>query len=279
LRSAAGLAAAAATVSVANADSVITAIGPFGQPVPNVAVICVSGGTESGLTDEQGHFALPEGCVEVECMRGGLLTARARVVEGAATCTLAEALSIRGEIRGTKGENWHRFRAMIVSTETQRIVQAASAISRSSAEPLLFSIDAPAGPYELRIVRYDKFWSCYADLGALSAGVEAVIADWREPTEVRGTVLDAEGRPFGGVLLRLVYESKGTGTLGQMRCELDDDALDVISERDGRFRALVDPTRRYRIVADDAWQPATVRLDEESGTNTPQAQLNSVAPR
>jgi hypothetical protein len=44
---------------------------------------------------------------------------------------------------------------------------------------------------------------------------------------------------------------------------MDVDALDVISERDGRFVARVDPERSYRIVADDAWQPATVHLDAE----------------
>jgi hypothetical protein len=49
----------------------------------------------------------------------------------------------------------------------------------------------------------------------------------------------------------------------KMRCEKDINALDVISERDGRFVALVDPERPYRIVADDAWQPATVQLDAE----------------
>ena len=256
----AGLAAAAVlTLAGAGTASVVTVRHRDGSHAPNVAVVCVRGASGTGLTDEQGRVSLPEGCLEVECMRGGLVTGRTRIVERAATCTVVEAAVIRGEIVGaTSGA---RYRVQAVSSVTRRAVQGAIVDSSSPVGPRRFSIEVPEGSYDLRVFRWDDYWACTSGLGSVTAGGKEVVAAWREPAEIRGIVLDAEGRPFGRVLLHVVYDE--TEPAPRTLCEIDRDALDVISERDGRFRALVDPERPYRIVADDAWQPASVRLDAE----------------
>ena len=253
-------AAVVPTLAVPGTGPVVTVLHSDGSFAPNVAVVCMQGASGTGLTDEQGRVALPEGCLEVECMRGGLVTGRATIMNGAATCTVAEAAVIRGQIRGlTGGERWYSVQA--VSSDARSVARSATADSTSPR----FRLEVPAGSYELRIFRWGDWWSCSGALGSLTAGEKEVVADWREPAEVRGIVLDPAGRPFGRVLLRVVYEDGGEAPepAGRTLCELDRNALDVISERDGRFVALVDPERAYRIVADEAWQPATVRLDAD----------------
>lgn len=257
------VAAAALTLSVAVAGTgpVVTVLHADGRLLPGVAVVCVRGGSGTGLTDEQGRVTLSEGCLEVECMHGGLVTGRARIVDGAATCTVAEAVVILGEIRGAmRGE---LYVVQAVSSERRPAPQGVPVDSGPTPGPRRFRVEVPAGSYGLRVFRWDDYWSCSADLGSLAAGEREVVVEWREPTEVRGIVLDSAGHPFGRVLLHLVYESGDMKQPDKMRCEKDINALDVISERDGRFVALVDPERPYRIVADDAWQPATVQLDAE----------------
>ena len=94
-----------------------------------------------------------------------------------------------------------------------------------------------------------------------------MVLDWREPATVHGTVLDPDGRPFGKVLLHVVYDDGDPTLASETRCEEDRLALDPVTDPEGRFAVRVDPARPYRIVVDPAWEPARVRIEEsEPGT-------------
>lgn len=250
------LSAATCVLSLAGTGPVIRVLSPDGRPLPDVGVVCVRGATGAGLTDEQGRFVLAPGCVEAECMRGGLLSGHVRIAGAEATCQLAAPVVVRGEVVGFDGAQ--RYHAALLSTDRRRAGQSAALARASADEPLRFRLEVPAGHYSLAVMREDM-WSCKLELGALTPGEREVTVEWREPREIHGIVLDAEGARFGLVLLRVAYTDERDP--GGVRCEMDLQALDVISDKDGRFLALVDPARPFRIVADDAWQPATVRID------------------
>lgn len=250
------LSAATCVLSLAGTGPVITVLSPDGRPLPDVGVVCVRGATGAGLSDEQGRFVLAPGCVEAECMRGGLLSGHVRIAGAEATCQLAAPVVVRGEVLGFDGAQ--RYHVALLSTDTRRAGVSASLAPGSADEPLRFRLEAPAGQYSLVVMRQDM-WGCKIELGVPTPGEREVTVEWREPRVIHGVVLNAEGRPFGRVLLRVAYTDERDTR--RVRCELDLQALDVISDKDGGFRALVDPARPFKIMADDAWQPATVRIE------------------
>ena len=248
-----GLAAAMARLSRTSAAEIVV-LDPEGRPASDVAVVCARGAIGTGLTDERGKSTLPTGCREAECMRGGFVMGRVRIAGDVATCRLVAPLLLHGEARVSGPPEMHSV--ILRSSGDRGVVQTArlEEPSRFRLEPVV------PGSYLLEIVRREDLWSCVSELGALPAGEHEIVVSWREPLEITGVALDPEERAFAGVLLRVDYGGQSAGP-GSTRCEMDLGALDVVSGKDGRFRAFVDPARAYRIIADDAWRPATIRID------------------
>ena len=238
----------------------ITVLDPDGGPARGVAVSCTRGVAALVLTDERGRCVLPEACVEAECARGGLLSGHARIDGPSATCRLALPLLLRGMVRGLPDAE-DRYSVALRIPKTRRVVQSASVERPHGGDPGRFRMDPSLpGSYEVVVLRFRDEWSCATELGQLPAGESEVLAGWRDPVEVKGVVLDPDGKPFARVLLRVDYGDEEAG-IHSTRCSMWEQALDVVSDGEGRFRALVDPGRPYRIVVDPAWEPATIRID------------------
>ena len=246
------LAAALAAVSVG-----ITVIDPEGRPALDVAVRCTRGAVALVLTDAAGKCVLPAACGEAQCMRGGFTPGKVTIRGEGATCQLGAAVVVRGTIELGGDES---LSVSLRSSQTGHAAASAFVPPLEHGAARSFRIEAvPPGTYDLVASRAADSWTCATGLGPLEAGERDAIAGWREPDEVRGTVLDLEGKPFPKVLLKVEYapEAGASGTL----CETSAHALDVVSDGDGRFSALVDPPRRWSIAVDPAWRPATVRID------------------
>lgn len=227
-------------------------LGPDGAPAPDVAVSCTRGPAALVLTDAEGRATLPPTCREATCMRGSLLPGVVALQPGTSRCALGYPMILRGTVTLPSDREGVRYR--VIAREAGRGQAAGSA-------PLddgRFRLDAlRPGTYRLEVWRTDG-WTCTTDLGPLDTGQHEAEVTWREPALVTGLVRDSRGRPFRKVLLQIEYED---GASDAMRCAPDPEVLDVVSDGEGRFTARVDPARKYRIVADPAWQPATVELD------------------
>jgi hypothetical protein len=226
-------------------------LGPDGSPAPDVAVSCTRGPAALVLTDAQGRVRLPADCREATCMRGGLLPGTV-VLPGTSTCALGFPMILRGSVALPSNREGVRFR--VIAREAGRRQAGGSASLTDGG----FRLDAlRPGAYLLEVAGTDG-WNCSTELGPLEAGEHEVAVTWREPSVVTGLVRDAKGRPFHKVLLQIEYDQ---GTPDGTRCAPDREVLDVVSDARGRFTARVDSARKFLIVADPAWQPATVELD------------------
>ncbi len=238
----------------------ITVLGPDGLPLQDVAVTCARGVAAVDLTDEGGRCLLPESCREAECARGGFLSGRTPIDGPSATCRLARPLLLRGEVPALRDAEEPHFVVLRIS-ESHPVLRSAWVERAHQEEAGRFRMEpAPPGPYELVGLRLRDEWSCATELGQLPAGEREVLAGWRDPAEVTGVVVDPEGKPFARVLLRIDYGDEDAA-IGSTRCAMWEQALDIVSDRDGRCRARVDPARTPRIVIDPAWAPATIRID------------------
>jgi len=228
-------------------------LGPDGAPASEAAVSCTRGPAALVLTDAQGHATLPADCREATCMRGGLLPGVVALQPGSSTCTLGSPAILHGAVTLPSDREGVLYR--VIAREAGRWQPAASA----ALDDGRFWFDAlHPGTYLLEVARTDG-WDCSRELGPLESSEHEATLAWRNPSLVSGLVRDAKGRPFPKVLLQVEYEDGERPD--SVRCAPDREVLDVVSDREGRFTARVDPARTFRIVAHRAWQPATVELD------------------
>jgi len=235
-------------------------LGPDGSPAPDVAVSCTWGPAALVLSDGEGRATLPSTCREATCMRGGLLPGQVVLGQGTSTCALGWPVILRGTVAVPEPNREQAYQ--VIAREDGRWQAAGSA-------PLTggrFRLDAlRPGAYRLDVARTDG-WTCSTELGPLEAGEHETALTWRDPSPVTGLVRDAKGRPFRKVRMQIAYAD---GAPGATRCAPDRNALDVVSDGEGRFTARVDPGREFRIEAHPAWQPATVELDSRGATRPP----------
>ena len=228
-------------------------LGPDGSPAPDVAVSCTRGPAALVLSDGEGRATLPSTCREAMCLRGGLLPGQVALQPGLSTCALGWPVIVRGTVAVPEPSGEQAY--WVMAREAGRWQGVGSAPLTGGS----FRLDAlRPGTYRLDVARTDG-WTCSTEVGPLEAGEHEAVLTWRDPSRVTGRVRDARGRPFRKVLLKIAYAD---GAPGATRCAPGRDALDVVSDGEGRFTARVDPGRKFRIEAHPAWQPATVELEE-----------------
>lgn len=238
----------------------VTVLDPEGQPVQNAVLMCVRGADVRGLTDDAGRFAVPDSCTDVECVSGFFVSGHARLSGEFAICQLSAAVVVRGEVAGPGIEQTWFSATLRTAKGTRAVAEVTVGPLPDDRTPRFRMPPVSPGAYVLEVVREQDMWSCVTDLGALSSGEREVVVSWHEPIRVTGVVLDPEGKPFPKVLLHVEHSGEAAA-VGATRCELHMEALDIVSDRDGRFSAPVDLTRTYRIEVDPAWQPAIIRID------------------
>ena len=128
------------------------------------------------------------------------------------------------------------------------------------------------GHYRLDIGRYDNSWACGSDLGELPAGARTVAAVWREPVEVKGWILDREGKPVADVPLfvRPEVAAAGGATAG-WTCVARNEGNEPVTAEDGSFHVLVDPGAPVRIEA--AWEGYPIGTASASVRGVPDRKL------
>jgi hypothetical protein len=240
------------------AGVVVTVLDPAGTPLPEVIVACERGAAGTALSDEHGRAALPAGCRRVSCERGDLVAGRAAVRDGIAVCRLESAAVLRGTV--VLPDDGRPYSVAAVERGSPRRAAGGQFERPEGSAPRRFRLPAlRPGRYDLWIVRGEDWWSCVSLTPELPPVDHAVTAVWREPGELRGTVLDGSGAPMGRALLHVRYALDAAA--GGGACQTDPRGPDLVSGADGRFVALVDLARRPQIVPDEAWGEAMVVLD------------------
>ena len=98
-------------------------------------------------------------------------------------------------------------------------------------------------------------------------------AQWREPVEVKGRILDREGKPVADVPLFVRAEQPTAGDpAGEWICAARRrEGSEPVTAEDGTFRVLVDPRASVRI--DAGWEGYPIGTASVSFQGAPDREL------
>ncbi len=197
----------------------VRVVDPSGNPVPNVAVICLGSESGVGSTGADGLARVPDRCRRVHCEIRDFLPAQAAIVNGRAECRLAQGVAITAAPLPKACAGEHGCHAAVIGFgggvsegDWERTGVPDLPEWRKEPEHFRFKL-VPPGRYRLRLqalVGETDMWVCEADVGTLAAGEQRLTTFWRDPAPVRvrapragltvvvGRRLDRADRPGDG---------------------------------------------------------------------------------
>lgn len=242
------------------AEVTVSVTDDGGKPLADIAVACTDGVRGLALSDALGLTRLPDGCWKVACESGNYLPAEAKVVDGTAACTMRKALLLTVRPLPAPCRTEEGCLVFAVSDSGRR-VGATSHHYALVAGTHFFDTErvhlgaTPPGRYRLGIGLFHSSWHCWRFLPDLPAGETTVSPVWREPQQVMGQVLDAQGRPRANILVYVLHDPALIQAGDGATCEIDPKQSEAVSDAQGRFTLLYDPAIDIAIVAGDPDDP------------------------
>src|SRR5262245_25504822 len=256
-----------------------------GKPLTDAMVACMGKESGAALTGPEGLATVPDACREVYCERGDRVNEIAKIVDGHAECRLRSGLLLRVFVedelcaRSPKGDPRSlKNRSMAPCYAGARDVQLprqgnrsgprsntekiAGGVPRrgdgglmdlgSDGRPRWESKPLLPGAYLVTVGLANSNWWCTTELDALPAVTVEEKGILRAPLEIRGRVLDRDGRPATDVPLFVQPKTPAAGRQGSWYCERDPFDDPPVTAADGSFTILVDPL--VTVVVDAGWK-------------------------
>ena len=259
-----------------------------GKPVVDAMVVCLGRETGAAGSGQDGIAIVPDACKEIYCERGDLVPDRALIEKGKAACRLRAGLVLTLEMEATRCADGcyaivHDPRSADAAGRRETITGGVprradtGRLEPSNVKKKLQRRFRPLLPGRYRIeierFRFPDAWRCGTDLGELPAGVHNVTAQWREPVEVKGRVLDREGKPVADVPLFVRPEQPTAGDpAGEWTCAARRrEGSEPVTAEDGTFRVLIDPGASVRI--DAGWEGYPIGTASVSFRGAPDREL------
>ena len=238
-----------------------------GAPLPDVIVGCTKGAHGGDISGTTGIVSLAAGCTKVMCEMSPYAPVTLDVRRRVVTCRMVPGLLVTieplPEVCRREGGCYAGLRALVAGQAGRRYVAYASWSPQMSevAKPRLRFGPVAPGRYRVEVQASGHPWVCGRVLDELPAGPQVISLAWREPREVRGTVLDATGRTRANVPIRVsrlagaAAAAAADATALESTCERSGSNCEVATDRAGRFAIDVDPAANEMIVAGDEDDP------------------------